>query len=275
MEAAYSQDFSKQVVLVTGAGRGIGFAIARRFFNSGARVALNDQTSEQVAAGLKRLASGRNIRTLGCKADVAHPGQVREMVDQILKSWGRIDLVINNAGIYPDNLVLEMSEGDWDRVMDVNAKGTFLVSKAVARHMVKAGIKGQIINISSGSYHNARVGSAHYCASKAAGIMFTKVLAMELAPFGIRVNAIAPGLIDVESMNLDQDYIDSTLRQIPRGRLGRPEDVAEAAFSLATMGTDYVTGAILAVDGGLALGRFGIPRSAQMEEVSKHQGRLV
>jgi 3-oxoacyl-[acyl-carrier protein] reductase len=256
-----SQEMRSKVVLVTGAARGIGFAIARRFFEAGARISFNDRTPELVADGLARLASAEDSRMLGCSADVADSAQVSEMIDQIVATWGRVDVVINNAGIYPNHLVLEMTEEDWDRVMDVNVKGAFLVSQAAARHMVSSGIRGQIINISSGSYHNARVGSAHYCASKAAGIMFTKVLAMELAPYGIRVNAIAPGLIEVDSANLEDDYKRITLQQIPCGRLGLPEDVAEAVFSLATLATDYVTGAVLAVDGGLALGRYGVPRS--------------
>lgn len=256
-----SREMRSKVVLVTGAARGIGFAIATRFFQAGAWIAFNDRTPELVADGLARLASAEDKRVLGCPADVADSAQVRGMMDQIVATWGRVDLVINNAGIYPNCLVLEMTEENWDQVMDVNAKGMFLVSQAAARHIVSSGKRGQIINISSGSYHNARVGSAHYCASKAAGIMFTKVLAMELAPYGIRVNAIAPGLIEVDSENLEDDYKKATLQQIPCGRLGLPEDVAEAVFSLATLATDYVTGAVLAVDGGLALGRYGVPRS--------------
>lgn len=256
-----SREMRSKVVLVTGAARGIGFAIAKRFFEAGARVSFNDRTPEMVADGLARLAPGEDKRVLSCPADVADATQVSEMMDQIVATWGQVDLVINNAGIYPDHLVLEMKEEDWDRVMDVNVKGVFLVSQAAARHMVSSGNQGQIIIISSGSYHNARVGSAHYCASKAAGIMFTKVLAMELAPYGIRVNAIAPGLIEVGSKNLEDDYKKATLQQIPCGRLGLPEDVAETVFSLATLASDYVTGAVLAVDGGLALGRYGVPRS--------------
>ena len=259
------QKIRNKVVLVTGAAQGIGFAIAKHFFVAGGRVALNDRTPELVADGLARLVPGVDKRVLSCPADVTDSAQVRWMIDQIVDAWGKIDLVINNAGVYPNHLVLEMKEEDWDRVMDVNAKGIFLVSQNAARHMVMSGNPGQIINISSGSYHNARVGSAHYCASKAAGIMFTKVLAMELAPYGIRVNAVAAGLIEVDSATLEEDYKKATLQQIPCGRLGRPEDVAEAVFSLATLATDYVTGAVLAVDGGLALGRYGIPRSAGTE----------
>lgn len=251
--------FTDRVVLVTGAAQGIGLAIVKRFLVEGARIALNDLTLEKVKAGLGKLDSEDASRVLGCVADVSVSSQVSDMVDQIAERWERIDITVNNAGIYPSRMVVDMTEDDWDRVMDVNAKGTFLVSQAVARYMIDCGIRGQIINMSSGSYHRGREGSAHYCASKAAGIMLTKVLAMELAPHGIRVNAVAPGLIDTGVSDLDKGYVEATLRQVPMGRPGRPEDVAEAVWGLAAMATDYVTGAVLAVDGGLALGRYGIP----------------
>ncbi len=250
------------VVLVTGAESGIG-AIAKRFLEAGARVAINDRTSELVQKGIAQLGFLKNEKVLSCPADVSDLLQVNRMLEQIVDEWNRIDLVINNAGIYPNNLVLEMSEEDWDRVFAVNTKGVFLVSQAAARCMVESGNRGQIIIISSGSYHRARVGCAHYCASKAAVTMFAKVLAMELAPYGIRVNVIAPGLIDVDSENLSEKYKIATLQQIPMGRLGQPEDVAEVAFILATLQTDYVTGSVISVDGGLSLGRYDVPRSSQ------------
>jgi len=249
------------VVLVTGAAKGIGFGIAKRFLASGAFVALNDQTLELVQSALEELSPAHHGQAIGCAADVSDALQVGAMVNQVIQSWGRIDILINNAGIYPSHAFLEMSETDWTRVMDVNAKGVFLVSQAVAREMVERGKGGQIINISSGSYLSARVGAAHYCASKAAGIMLTKVIAMELAPYHIRVNAIAPGLILVDDMALNPQYIESTVRQTPAGRVGTPEDIAEVVFRVAQIESDYLTGAVIAVDGGLALGRYGIPMS--------------
>jgi 3-oxoacyl-[acyl-carrier protein] reductase len=251
--------FAGQVVLVTGAAQGIGLEIARQFLVEDARVALNDRSAERVNEGLRQLDFHDEPYLLGCTADVTVQPQIREMIDRIVKKWGRIDILVNNAGIYPSQSVIEMTEDEWDQVMDTNVKGMFLVSQAVARHMIEQGTRGQIINISSGSYHRGRVGSAHYCASKAAGEMFTKVLAMELAPHGIRVNAVAPGLIDTGTLNLDEGYLESTRRQIPVGRLGRSEDVAAAVLGLAAMTTDYITGTVLDVDGGLALGRYGIP----------------
>jgi 3-oxoacyl-[acyl-carrier protein] reductase len=251
--------FHDQVVLVTGAAQGIGNAIARQFFDEGAQVALNDLTAARVEAGVRHLTSLDDPRLFGYPADVTDALQCQTMIDRISEQWGRIDIVVNNAGVYPSQPVTNMRESEWDHVMDTNAKGIFLVSQVVAKLMMEQGIRGQIINISSGSYHRGRVGSAHYCASKAAGIMFTKVLAMELAQYGIRVNAVAPGLIDTGTLDLDQTYIEATRRQIPSGRLGRAEDVASAVLGLAAMTTDYITGAVLAVDGGLALGRYDVP----------------
>jgi len=188
------------VVLVTGAAKGIGFEIASRFLADGAWVAFNDQTPELVQTGLGKIMNAQPGQVMGCIADVSEAKQVGTMVSQVVQSWGRIDILVNNAGIYPSHCFLEMTEADWTRVMDINAKGIFLVSQAVAREMISLGRGGQIINISSGSYHSARLGAAHYCASKAAATMLTKVMAMELAPYHISVNAVAPGLILVDDM---------------------------------------------------------------------------
>jgi 3-oxoacyl-[acyl-carrier protein] reductase len=250
--------FRDQIVLVTGSAQGIGLAIARAFLSEGARVALNDRTPERVQAALRTIDCPETA-VLGCPADVAEPAQVEAMLQRILEHWHTIDIVINNAGLYPSRRVVEMDVDQWDRVMDVNAKGSFLVSRSVARAMIHRGTTGQIINISSGSYHRGREGSAHYCASKAAVTMFTRVLAMELAVHGIRVNAVAPGLIDTGTLDLDPAYVRTTRAQVPAGRLGRPEDVAAAVVGLAAMDTDYVTGTVLDVDGGLSLGRYGVP----------------
>jgi 3-oxoacyl-[acyl-carrier protein] reductase len=249
------------VVLVTGAAKGIGFEIANRFLAGGSLVALNDQTPELVQFALEKLSPAYDGQLMGCIADVSDSLQVGAMITQVVQSRGGIDILVNNAGIYPSHSFLEMTEADWTRVMDINAKGVFLVSQAVAREMISLGKGGQIINISSGSYHSARFGAAHYCASKAAATMLTKVMAMELAPYHISVNAVAPGLILVDGMELNPLYIDSTIRQIPAGRAGTPQDIAEVVFQMTQIKSDYLTGAVIAVDGGLTLGRYGIPMS--------------
>ncbi len=248
--------FDGQAVLVTGAAHGIGQSIARAFLEHGARVLLNDRTSEQVEAGLGQL-GGPSARLAGGVADVSQRSQVESLIETAVRAFGRLDIVVNNAGLYPVTPVLEMAEDEWDLVLDVNLKGTFLVAQAAARQMVAQGQGGRIVNISSGSYKVARLGCAHYCASKAGVVMLTQVLAMELAPHRIRVNSVAPGLIDVPGAVYPANpaYAEATLSVIPAHRLGRPEDIAGAVLLLCAPEADYITGAVLPVDGGLSAGR--------------------
>jgi 3-oxoacyl-[acyl-carrier protein] reductase len=254
--------FDDRVVLVTGAAQGIGLAIAEAFLRAGARVVLNDRTPERVQIGIESLSAWKAKIHAG-PADVARRDEVMGLVDGAVDAFGQLDIVINNAGLYPVTPVLDLTEEEWDQVQDVNLKGTFLVSQAAARHMVRRGEGGQIVNIASGSYKTARLGCAHYCASKAGVVLFTQVLALELAPHQIRVNAIAPGLIEVpESLTpVTSDYAAATLNVIPWGRLGKPEDVAGAVLMLCSEHAGYVTGAVLSVDGGLSAGRLPTPQS--------------
>ncbi|BDG60110.1 SDR family NAD(P)-dependent oxidoreductase [Caldinitratiruptor microaerophilus] len=247
-----------QRVLVTGAGRGIGAATARAFLAEGARVMIHDRDLAQVQRAAAELGFGPD-RLLTYATDVRSAEGVRGMVDAIVAAWGGIDICISNAGVYPEALVLDMTEAEWDLVFDTNAKGTFLVCQAVARQMVKQGTGGDIITISSGSYRIARVGSAHYCASKAAVVMFSQTLAMELGQYGIRVNSIAPGIID--SSNLTEEYKVSFALQVPVGRVGTPADVAAACLMVASNPSNYLTGTVITVDGGASAGRFGLPPS--------------
>lgn len=248
--------FDNKVVLVTGAAQGIGSAIARQFLAAGARVMLNDRTHDRVEAGIRRL-GGAQPNLLGAAADVTRRAEVEAMVSHTVAEFGRLDIVVNNAGLYPVTPVLDMSEEEWDTVVDVNLKGTFLVSQAAARLLVRQGAGGAIVNLSSGSHKIARIGCAHYCASKAGVVMLTQVLAMELAAHHIRVNAVAPGLIEVSEplTPSSPDYIAATLAVIPAGRLGTPADIAHAVLVLSDPDADYITGAVLAVDGGLSVGR--------------------
>ena len=165
------------------------------------------------------------------------------------------DILVNNAGIYPNSLIVDMSEDEWDRVWDINVKGMFLVSRAALRRMIGAKPGGKIINMSSGAALRARVGASHYCSSKAAISMFTQVLALEAAEHNIQVNAVAPGLIEVPDWDLRPEYIDALVSMTPRGRIGRPADVSAMARYLASEEADFITGAVMLVDGGASAGQ--------------------
>jgi 3-oxoacyl-[acyl-carrier protein] reductase len=173
-----------------------------------------------------------------------------------------VDILVNNAGIYPNKPVIDMALEEWDAVMETNLRGPFLLCQAVAKQMIEQGIPGKIINITSGAHRSARKGAAHYASSKAALTMFTKVLALELAEYGINVNSVSPGLIDVgPQMPVTQEYKDSLVKMIPRQRMGTPEEIAKAVLFMASEDAEYITGESLEVDGGAGAGRFFLPLS--------------
>ena len=250
--------FEGKKVLVTGAGHGIGLAIARAFKDEGARVAVNDINSEGIDRALELLGS----KSCGFPGDVADVKEARSVVSKAEREIGGLDVVVSNAGIYPSHPFLEMDINDWDRVMAINVRGTFLICQAAAQLMVKHKHEGVIVTISSGSARFARVGSAHYCASKAAVVMLTRVMAQELAPYRIRVNSVSPGIIDVPGgQPLSDTYKQATTGMVPWGRMGRPEDVANAVLLVSDPAAEYMTGQVIPVDGGLSAGRYGIPSS--------------
>jgi NAD(P)-dependent dehydrogenase (short-subunit alcohol dehydrogenase family) len=259
LSASAAFDFTDQVVLVTGAGAGIGQGIAAAFHAAGARVALGDVRETP----LKRAAAALRDRVFSQAVDVRDEGSVTAFVAAAEKELGPVAIVVANAGIYPNAPVLEMDVAEWDRVMETNARGVFLTCRAAARSMVARGTPGKIITISSGAYASGRPGAAHYCASKAAVVMFTKVLAMELASARINVNCIAPGFVRVDSevSPLTEEYVSTLTRSIPWGRAGTPRDIAEAALFLASPYADYVTGEVLGVNGGAMAGRAHLPLS--------------
>jgi 3-oxoacyl-[acyl-carrier protein] reductase len=242
-----------RVVLVTGGAHGIGLAIVRAFAQAGAKVIVADQREADATRAASTITSEMGTEGLAVAVDVRVAAAVDAAVQRALAHFGRIDVLVNNAGIYPNTPVLEMDENEWDAVFDTNVKGMFLMSRAVGRAMVTRG--GRIINISSGAVESGRVGAAQYCASKAAVNMFTRVLALELAPHGIVVNAVGPGLIEVPGWSLSQDYIDAIVSTNPMGRIGQPEDVAQAVLYLASPSATYITGTTLYVDGGSLAGR--------------------
>ena len=256
------QRAARNVVLVTGAAHGIGRGIARAFAAQGDTVVLADLNEAAATAVAGELAAETGSETLGLGVDVRDAASVRAMVEAALARFGRIDVLVNNAGIYPNTPLLEMAEAEWDAVFDTNVKGLFLVSKAVAATMVARGGGGRIINLSSGAAVSGRVGASHYCSSKAAVNMFTRVLAMEVGPHKITVNAISPGLIEIPGADLTDEYRNAIVVNTPSGRIGQPEDIARGALFLASPEADFVTASILAIDGGSLAGR-SLPLSSK------------
>ncbi len=245
-----------KVAVITGSTQGIGKAIAVTFAKEGASVIINGclDISKCQAVALEIEAMGG--KALAVKADVANKKEVDDLFSTAVKEFGKVDIHINNAGIVSTHPFLELSEEKWDKLMDVDLKGTYLCAQAAAREMVKKKY-GRIINLSSVAGFIGFPGAAHYCAAKAGVSQFTKVLAIELAPVGINVNAIAPGLIET-AMTRDiisnPDALKAMLQRIPLGRPGKPEEIANAALFLASPMADYVTGTTLFVDGGWTAG---------------------
>jgi 3-oxoacyl-[acyl-carrier protein] reductase len=241
-----------QIAVVTGAGRGIGRAIALRFAAEGADVVCVSRTAEnaQKVAG--------EIVALGRKAwaqavDVANGEAVAKAAESILSETGRVDILVNNAGITRDNLLMRMSEADWDTVLDTNLKGAFLFTKAFTRGFLKQRA-GRIINVTSVVGLMGNAGQCNYSASKAALIGFTKSVARELASRGITANALAPGFVDTDmTSSLTEQLRTDVLKNIPLAAFGQPEDIAAAALFLASPAARYVTGQVLAVDGGMSM----------------------
>lgn len=243
----------ERVALVTGASRGIGREIALTLGRYGATVIVNYNGSEESAVKVVNeiIASGGKAYPYQC--NVANYEQTKEMIEEIIKTNSRIDVLVNNAGITKDNLLLKMSEEEFDQVMNINLKGTFHCIKHVVRQMIKQR-SGRIINISSISGVVGNAGQANYSASKAGIIGLTKSVARELAPRGITVNGIAPGFIDTEmTAVLPEQVKESILNQIPLKRFGTSSDIAELAAFLASDKSGYITGQIINVNGGMAM----------------------
>ncbi len=254
-------DYSNAVVLVTGAGAGIGFGIAKGFHDAGAKVALGDFRTEALERAASRL--GGSDRTITERVDVRDQSSVQRFVDAAERAFGAVTVMVANAGIYPNTPVLEMAQEEWDRVMETNVRGVFLSCQAAARSMVANETHGSIITIASGAYQSGRVGASHYCASKPGVVMFTKVLALELARHKINVNCIALGLIEVEGevSPISAEYKETLAGSIPWGRIGQPEDIANGALFLASPYADFITGEVLMINGGSSAGRAFLPPS--------------
>ena len=242
-----------QTAVVTGASRGIGRAIALRLAAEGASVVINYQGSKERAGAVNAGIVDQGGTGGGYQCNVADFGACEEFLKAVTEQTGRLDILVNNAGITRDGLLMRMSEEDYDAVLNTNLKGTFNCIRFAARQMLKQK-SGRIINISSVSGVLGNAGQANYSASKAGIIGLTKSAARELASRGITVNAIAPGFVNTEmTEGLSEKVKEGAVAQIPLGKFGEPEDIAEAALFLASEGARYMTGQVLHVDGGMAM----------------------
>jgi len=242
-----------RVAIVTGGARGIGRAIVEKLALLGADVVIADMLVDLAEETANEILQSTQRKLIAIKVNVADGKSANEMIEQTIKQFGRVDILVNNAGITRDMLILRMEETDWDAVLDVNLKGVFNCSKAAIRPMMKQRY-GRIVNISSVSGQAGQAGQTNYSASKAGVIGFTKALAREVASRQITVNAVAPGFIPTSLTNdLSDDLKNSILGATPAGRMGKPEEIAAAVAFLASEEASYITGQVLAVDGGMAM----------------------
>lgn len=245
---------SERIVVVTGASRGIGRAIAVEMAGPNTHVIINYNSSPEAAEQTAVLAAGRGGTSAAMQFSVADPDAVKASFKQILKEHGRIDVLVNNAGIARDNLLAFMSPAEWDEVVNTNLKGTFLCSQAVIKSMIKQRY-GRIVNVTSVVGVIGNAGQCNYSAAKAGIIGLTRSLAREIVSRNITVNAVAPGFIDTEmTMAIPQKSRDALLAQIPAARYGAPEEVAAAVVFLASDAAGYITGQVLHVNGGMCMG---------------------
>lgn len=244
-----------KTALITGGGSGIGAGIAQLFGSLGASLVVADverDTAEETSCELRRL--GYPVRVV--EVDVREAAQVEAMVEEAVESFGGVDVLVNSAGVGTLSSIVDMIEEEWDWVLGVNLKGTFLCIRSVARWWLKTGTRGKIINLSSINERVPLAGEAHYCASKGGVMMLTRAAAVELAPYGIHVNAIAPAMIQTpmtEELSVIPELHAAHLKQVPFGRMGQPDDVARVAAFLASPWSDWITGASLPADGGMHL----------------------
>ncbi len=251
-DAKLATDLSGQVALVTGAGRGLGRKISQFLATAGARVACVDISAE-LAAETVRLIQEAGGTAMALPCDVTDSQRVQAVVEEVVETWGGVHILVNNAGITRDGMLLRMKDEQWDAVLAINLRGTFLFTRAAARPMLKQQ-RGRIINIASVSGLMGNPGQANYSASKAGVIGFTRTVARELASRNITVNAVAPGFIATDmTASLGEEVLERIRKETPLGRLGDPEDVAYAVLFLASEAAAFITGHVLTVDGGLSV----------------------
>ena len=244
-------DLKNKVAIITGSRRGIGKAIALALAKAGANIVVSDINLDDCNKLVEEI-KAINGNALAVKTDVSNPEDVSQMINLTTEKFGKVDILVNNAGIYMQKSLTDVTEQDFDRTLDINLKGVFLCSKAVVPEMIKQG-KGKIINIASIAGQVGFANSSAYCASKGAIINITRELALELAQYKINVNAIGPGVIETDmtkDLLEDKATKETLLANIPLSRIGKPEDIANAALFLASDNSDYITGITLFVDGG-------------------------
>ncbi len=242
-----------RVAIVTGGGRGLGRAIASRLAAEGANLAISYRSNDSAAAQTAEMVRETGAECELFKGDVSSPGEVEALFKGVADAFGRVDILVNNAGITRDNLMMRMKEEEFDEVLRTNLKGTYLCTRAALRPMVRARW-GRIVNVSSVVGLVGNAGQANYAASKAGIIGFTKSVAREVAQRGITVNAVAPGYVETElTGSLPEKVKDQILGQVPVGRFGEPEEVAEVVAFLAGEAAGYVSGQTIAVDGGMTM----------------------
>jgi 3-oxoacyl-[acyl-carrier protein] reductase len=240
-----------KVAIVTGSGQGIGRAIAVRLARAGAMVVAADLNADTARQTVQEIEAGGG-RAIDLVADVTRHVNAIELVEKAVKTFGSLDILINNAGFYPSAFIVDIEEAEWDFVLAVNLKSTFLCSQAAAKQMIKQQ-RGVIINIASVDAKMRTTGNAHYAAAKAGVISFTRTLACEMASHNIRVNAVCPGWIATETLKAKSERWRRAIEEIPVGRLGTSEDVAEAILFLVSDVAGYITGEVLDVNGGMVM----------------------
>ncbi|WP_024620721.1 3-oxoacyl-[acyl-carrier-protein] reductase [Metaclostridioides mangenotii] len=246
-------NFTDRTAVVTGGSRGIGKEVAKKLASLGADVVINYTLNEEQANITKSEIEGMGVKCMVVQCDVSKSDQVAEMMDSVVKEFGKIDILVNNAGITRDGLLMRMKEEDFDKVIDINLKGVFNCTKAATKYMMKKKY-GRVINMSSIVGIMGNPGQTNYCASKAGVIGFTKASARELASRNININAVAPGFIDTDMTQvLSENIKNSMLANIPKKTFGKPEDVANLVAFLASDMSEYITGQVINVDGGMVM----------------------
>lgn len=250
-------EFRGHRVVVTGAAGVYGRWIAEAFAAEGARLLLIDLREEPLRATAEAVrALAQEVLTYTC--DLRDPAATAAIADLVRERWQSPDVLVNNAGVYPHQPIMDMRLDDWDAVMELNVTAPFLLTQALARLMIDASVRGSVVNMSSGAAGTTRPGSVHYSTSKAALSMLTRGYALELAPHGIRVNAVSPGFAPgSEVSHLNDDYVAIMTKSIPMGRTSGPHDSSEAILFLCSAAASYITGTTLVCDGGRAAGTFG------------------